>query len=177
MWQLGSFNITDRAGNTAPIAVAAGDTVNNVILAINGAGLNVTASLNASQTGLQLTDSSGTILQSLTVTEAGGTTAADLGILSANDGNIVGSDLNPVLTASTLIADLNGGSGLTLGQIDIVNGALSATVDLSGDATIGAVLASITGSAANVTASINNVREMLYKLFQTTPRPQLLLAK
>ena len=112
--------------------------------------------MNASQTGLKLTDASGTILQSLTVTEAGGTTAADLGILRVSDGNIVGSDLNPVLTTATLISDLNGGNGLTLGQIDIVNGALTATVDLSGDATIGAVLASITGSAANVTASINS---------------------
>jgi flagellar hook-associated protein 3 FlgL len=153
---LGSFDITDRAGNVTNITVAAGATINSVIADIN-LGANLTASLNASQTGLQIVDSSGLILQSLTVTESGGgTTAADLGILRVSDGNIVGSDLNPVLTATTLITDLNGGNGLTLGQIDIVNGALSATVDLSGDATIGAVLASITGSAANVAASINS---------------------
>jgi flagellar hook-associated protein 3 FlgL len=155
---LGSFDITSRAGitTTTTVTVVAGMTVNDIITAINVTP-NVTASLNASQTGLQLTDASGTILQSLTVTESGGgTTAADLGILRVSDGNIVGSDLNPVLTATTLITDLNGGNGLTLGQIDIVNGALSATVDLSGDATIGAVLASITGSAANVAASINS---------------------
>ena len=153
---LGSFNITDRAGTTAPIAVVGGMTVNGIITAINGAGTNITASLNASQSGLQLTDSSGTILQSLTVTEAGSTTAADLGILKANDGNIVGSDLNPVITATTLISDLNGGSGLTLGQIDIVNGALSATVNLSAATTVGDVLAAINGAGVNVTASINS---------------------
>jgi len=153
---LGSFNITDRGGYAAVINIGAATTVNDVILAINGAGINVTASLNASQTGLQLTDASGTILQSLTVTEAGGTTAADLGILRVSNGNIVGSDLNPLVTATTLISDLNGGNGLTLGQIDIVNGALSATVPLGAAATVNDVLTAINGAGVNVTASINN---------------------
>ncbi|MCH8932011.1 MAG: flagellar hook-associated protein FlgL [Nitrospinae bacterium] len=154
---LGSFNITDRAGNTSAITVFAGDTVNNGITAINAAvGINVTASLNASQTGLLLTDTSGTVLQSLTVTEAGGTTAQSLGILSQNDGNITGTNLNPVLTAATLISDLDAGSGLTLGQIDIVNGALAGVVDLSGATTVGDVLTAINGAGLNVTASINS---------------------
>jgi len=153
---LGSFNITDRAGNTAAVAVVGGMTVNNIIAAINGAGINVTASINADQTGLQLTDSSGTILQPLTVTEAGSTTAQGLGILSVNDGNIVGGDLNPILTTATLISDLDGGNGLTLGQIDIVNGSLSATVDLSATTTVGDVLTAINGAGVNVTASINS---------------------
>ncbi|MCH7650404.1 MAG: flagellar hook-associated protein FlgL [Nitrospinae bacterium] len=153
---LGSFNITDRAGNAAVINIAGATTVNDVITAINGAGINVTASLNASQTGLLLTDSSGTVLQSLTVTEAGGTTAQSLGILSQNDGNITGTNLNPVLTAATLISDLDAGSGLTLGQIDIVNGALAGVVDLSGATTVGDVLTAINGAGLNVTASINS---------------------
>jgi flagellar hook-associated protein 3 FlgL len=154
---LGSLNITDRAGNTAVINIGGATTVNNVITAINGAPINVVASLNASQTGLQLTDGSGTILQSLTVTEVGvGTTAQELGILRVNDGDIVGGDLNPVLTATTLISDLNAGNGLTLGQIDIVNGALSATLDLSADLTVNDVLTAINGAGVNVTASINS---------------------
>jgi len=152
---LGSFDITDRAGFITTVTVAAGDTVNDVITAIN-LGANLTASLNSSQTGLQITDSSGTILQSLTVTEAGSTTAADLGILSQNDGNITGSDLNPVLTAATLISDLDAGNGLTLGQIDIVNGALAGTVDLSLATTVGNVLTAINGAGLNLTASINS---------------------
>jgi len=152
---LGSFDITDRAGLITNVTVVAGMTVNDVITAIN-VGANLTASLNSSQTGLQITDSSGTILQSLTVTESGSTTAADLGILKANDGNIVGGDLNPILTSTTLISDLDGGNGLTLGQIDIVNGALSATVDLSGAITVGDVLTAIDGAGVNVTTSINS---------------------
>jgi len=149
---LGSFNITDRAGNAAVINIGGATTVNDVITAINGAGINVTASLNGSQTGLLLTDTSGTVLQSLTVTEAGST----LGILSQNDGNITGTNLNPVLTAATLISDLDAGSGLTLGQIDIVNGALAGVVDLSGATTVGDVLTAINGAGLNVTASINS---------------------
>lgn len=152
---LGTFNITDRAGNAAVVNIGGATTVNDVIGAINGAGINVTASINSSQTGLQLMDASGTILQSLTVTEAGGTTAAELGILKVSDGNIVGGDLNPALATTTLISDLNGGSGLTLGQIDIVNGALSATVDLSAAVTVNDVLTAINGAGLNVTASIN----------------------
>jgi len=152
----GSFNITDRAGNVGVVNIVAGMTVNNVIAAINGAGTNITAAINADQTGLLLTDASAVILNSMSVTEAGGTTAQSLGILSTSDSSIIGSDLNPVITATTLIADLNGGAGLTLGQIDITNGTLTATVDLSGAATVGDVLTALNGAGVNVTASINS---------------------
>ena len=153
---LGTFNITDRAGNVGVVNVVGGMTVNDVITAINAAGTNVTASLNADQTGLLLTDASATILNSLTVTEAGSTTAQDLGILSTNDGDITGKNLDPILTTATLIADLDGGNGFTLGQIDIVNGALAATVNLGAATTVGDVLTAINGAGVNVTASINS---------------------
>lgn len=154
----GSFTITDREGVSAVIAVAAGDTVNDVITAINGAvGLSVTASLNSSRDGLLLTDTSTVISQPLTVTEvAGGTTAASLGILGQRDGDLVGRSLNPIITANTLIADLDGGNGLVLGQIDILNGGLTDTVDLSGAVNVGDVLVLITGAATGVTATINS---------------------
>jgi flagellar hook-associated protein 3 FlgL len=152
---LGNFDVTDRSGNTTTVTVGALTTINDVIADIS-AGANLTASLNPSQTGLQITDSSATILQSLTVTEAGSTTAADLGILKVNDGDIVGSDLNPIITTATLISDLDGGNGLTLGQIDIVNGALSATVDLSTATTVGDILTIINGAGVNVSATINS---------------------
>jgi flagellar hook-associated protein 3 FlgL len=153
---LGSFNITDRAGNAAVVNIGGATTINDVITAINGAGINVAASLNASQTGLQLTDSSGVILQPLTVTEAGSTTAQNLGILKISDGDIVGGDLNPVITSATFVTDLDGGNGLTLGIIDIVNGALNATVNLSPATTVGDILTLINIAGVNVTASINS---------------------
>ncbi len=155
---LGSFTVTDRAGTTSGlINVVGGMTVNALIAAISAAP-NITASLNADKSGLLITDTtpSNLITQPLTVTEGSGTTAQSLGILSQNDGNITGTNLNPVLTAATLISDLDAGNGLTLGQIDIVNGALAGTVDLSLETTVGGVLMAINGAGLNVFADINS---------------------
>jgi flagellin-like hook-associated protein FlgL len=98
----------------------------------------------------------------LTVAEvSGGSTALKLGILGQRDGNISGSDLNPTVTSATLISDLNGGDGLTLNQISIVNGSASGTVTLSSATTIGEVINLINSSSLNVTASINSAGNSL----------------
>jgi flagellar hook-associated protein 3 FlgL len=153
----GSFSITDRAGNSGTVTVTSSDTVDSLISKINALGGNVTASINSNGSGLQLTDGSSVISQALTVAEiSGGSTAVELGILGQRDGNISGSDLNPVVTSSTLISDLKGGDGLTLNQISIVNGATSGAVTLSSATTIGDVINLINSSSFNVTASINS---------------------
>ncbi len=153
----GTFSITDRAGNSANIAVAAGADINTVIGAINGAGLNVTAAINAQRNGLVLTDSSTTIVGSLTVAEVGGgTTAQALGIEGRIDGNLQGRDIDPRVTGNTLVSELNNGQGINLGSINIVNGATSGTVNLSAASTLNDVLATINGAGLNVTASINS---------------------
>lgn len=158
----GSFSIADRAGNTATISVNSGDTVSNLISRINSSAVNVTASINSNGNGLQLTDTNSVVSQALTITEvSGGNTASDLGILGKRDGNLTGSDLNPLLTSSTLISDLDGGNGLTLNQINIVNGSASGTVTLSSATTIGDVLNTINNSELNVTASINSAGNSL----------------
>ncbi len=151
----GSFQVTDRAGNTATIAVTSGMTVGDVINAINAAGLNVTASLNADGNALQLTDSTSVILQGLQVSEvSGGTTASDLGILGRRDGNLEGTDLDPQLTGALQIGQLNGGDGATLESLRIVNGAASGTVSLSSASTLNDVISQINGAGLNVTAGI-----------------------
>jgi flagellar hook-associated protein 3 FlgL len=153
----GSFNITDRAGNSGTVTLTSTDTVTDLISKINQLSGNVTASINANGSGLQLIDESSVISQALTVEEiSGGTTALALGILGKRDGNISGSDLNPVVTLSTLISDLKNGDGLTLNQIEIVNGATSGTVTLSSATTIGDVIDLINKSSFNVIASINS---------------------
>lgn len=161
---VGTFTITNRAGVSTVIdtALLATPTVNALIAAISAAP-NITASLNADKSGLLITDTtpSNLITQPLTVTEGSGTTAQSLGILSQNDGNITGTNLNPVLTSATLISDLDGGNGLTLGEISIVNGAFSGTVDLSPFSAAGTVQdvldeINIINAGLNVTASINS---------------------
>ncbi len=153
----GQFTINDRGGNSATITVSAGQTLGNVISAINAAGLNVTASLNSGRNGLTLTDTSSVVTQSLSVAEvSGGATAQSLGITGQRDGNLTGLDLNGLVTASTPIADLNNGAGLTLNDINLTNGAASATVTLSSAATVGDVINLINASGVNITASINS---------------------
>ena len=51
----GSFVLNDRAGNSATVSVNAGGTVDSVITTINNAGLNITASINDSNSGIKLT--------------------------------------------------------------------------------------------------------------------------
>jgi flagellar hook-associated protein 3 FlgL len=158
----GSFTITDRAGNSGTVTVNATDTIGSLISKINGLGGNVTASINANGSGLQLTDGNSVVSQALTVAEiSGGSTALELGILGQRDGNISGSDLNPGLASSTLISNLNGGDGLTLNQIGIVNGSASGAITLSSATTIGEVIDLINNSSFNVTASINSAGNSL----------------
>ena len=158
----GSFTITDRSGNAGSVVVTSTDTIGSLISKINGLSGNVTASINLSGYGLELTDGSSLITQSLSVTdESSSNVALKLGILGQRDGNISGSDLNPTITSSTLISELNGGDGLTINQIGIVNGSASGTVTLSSAITIGDVINQINSSSLNVTASINNAGNSL----------------
>jgi len=153
----GQFTIADRGGNSATLTVASGATVGSVVFAINAAGLNVIASVNSSGDGITLTDNSSVITQALTVTEvSGGSTAFGLGILGQRNGNLEGRQLNALVSSATAVSDLNGGAGLTLGDISITNGAASGMVSLSSATTIGDVINLINNAGFNVTASINS---------------------
>ncbi|MBI5184062.1 MAG: hypothetical protein HY999_06830, partial [Nitrospinae bacterium] len=70
------------------------------------------------------------------------------------------TDLNPAvgdqISLDTLISSLNGGQGLTLGTIRIINGALTGDIDLSSAVDVGDILGNINSSGLNVTASIDS---------------------
>jgi len=158
----GSFTLTDRSGNSGTVTVNTTDTIGSLITKINALGGSVTASINSKGSGLQLTDNSSVVSQALGVADvSGGSTASELGILGQRDGNISGSDLNPTVSSDTLIADLNGGNGLTLNEIGISNGAASGTITLSTATTLGDVISQINSSSFNVTASINSAGNSL----------------
>ncbi len=158
----GQFSITDRGGNSANITVATGATLGTVISAINSAGVNVSAAVDSSGKGIALTDSSPVITQALTVQEVGGgTTGTALGIVGQRDGNLSGTVLNPKVTGATLLTDLNGGTGLALNDIKVINGAASATISFSSATTIGDALNLINSAGLNVTASINSAGNAL----------------
>jgi flagellar hook-associated protein 3 FlgL len=68
------------------------------------------------------------------------------------------ADLTPSVSASTRIIDLNGtgGSGVSLGEIQLGNGTTSKIVDLSGANNLGDVINDINAAGVgNITASIN----------------------
>lgn len=76
--------------------------------------------------------------------------------MGADLSQLAGSaELRPRIRTTTNLADLNGGSGVSLGIIEITAGAgPPAIVDLSGATTVQDVLDSINGSAAGVSAEI-----------------------
>ncbi|MFQ5672647.1 MAG: flagellar hook-associated protein FlgL [Nitrospinales bacterium] len=158
----GAFTLADQAGNTGTVNITASMTVGNAIAAINAAGTNITASVNSAQNGIKLTDSSALIVQALTVSEvSGGSTAADLGILGQRNGSLEGLDLDPRLNGSTRISQLNGGQGLTLSSINIVNGSASGAISLASANTVGDVLGLINNAGLNVTAGISSQGNVL----------------
>jgi len=158
----GSISITDRGGNSSTVSISSTMTLANVIAAINSASVNLTASINSSGNGITIRDTSSVIKQSLTVSEvSNGTTAAGLGILGKKDGNIEGTDLNAVLSKTTLFSELNGGLGLTLGNVSIINGSASGAVNLSSATNISDAITLINNSGLNVTASINSAGNSL----------------
>ncbi len=140
------------------VDLAGAKTIGQVIDKINtdGAG-KVRAELSPDGSGIRLVDLTGA--GSITVNEIdGGRTAADLGLLGSTTGpahtgsNVLGS-LN-----SVSLAALNGGKGLTLGQIQITDrrGA-SATIDLSGAKTVQDVLDALSNNPnLSITAQLNS---------------------
>ncbi len=159
----GSFTITDRAGATGSVTVGAGSTVGSLIGAINASGANVTASIASDGMSIQIKDNNTTnVTGPITITNTSGTTASDLGIGgSRNVGLFSGDNMNPSVTASTLLSDLQGGNGLTATSISVVNGATSATVTFAGATTVGDIINAINASGANVTAGINSSKSAM----------------
>ena len=74
---LGAIQLTDRSGASATVNLSAAETLDDIINAINNAGLGITAAVNSARNGIQLTDSTGASASNLIVANADGTNAAD----------------------------------------------------------------------------------------------------
>jgi len=155
----GNLTITDRAGNAAVVAVAANQTIDDVITNINGAGVDVTAALNAEGNGITLTDTRVFPIQNLVVNN--NATARDLGIVGDKPGNIYGADLNPAVTDATRISVLDGGAGLTLSAIKVFNGLKNEEMYLSRAGSITDILNAINSLNIDANASINSSKTAL----------------
>ena len=88
-----------------------------------------------------------------------GSSVGSIGILGSRNGNFTGLDLNPQLSANTKLYQLNGGNGITLSDIKIINGSASGTVSfssLSSNSTMGDLINIINNSEFNVKAAIGS---------------------
>lgn len=130
-----SFTITASDGTAVNVALVTAQSLGDAVDAINTAGAGkVKAEFTAGGNGIKLTDTSGGGGTFSVVDATGSKAAADLGIATADAGGAVvnGSDILAGIN-TVLIASLNGGAGLTLGEISIQDrDGDSATVDLAG---------------------------------------------
>ncbi len=131
---------------TKTITWPSGGTVQDVLNAINGAGLGVKAQINSTSTGIEILNATqGT---SLSVGENGGTTATELGLRT--------------LDLTTPLSQLNNGAGVSVAggstadfQISTAGGGTPFQVSLGGAQTVQDVLNAInTAGGGSVTAAL-----------------------
>ncbi len=161
---LTDLEITLSDGSSATIDLSTATSTSEVIDAINGAGLSLTARLNDARNGLQLRDLSGGT-GSLSVSSADDT-AASLGIeASTTDDILVGSNLNrQTVTTETLLSELNQGNGIDGGSFTITDsagavGAVNLTVE--GITTVGGLIDAINDLGIGVAASLNDAGDSI----------------
>jgi flagellar hook-associated protein 3 FlgL len=153
--------VTDGVSpQTASIDLSAAETIGDVQTLIQNAfsagPISLTVDVDpATNSGLRLTPSTGTVAVS---DVTGRTTAADLGIASAAQATVLGSDLDPRLTLQTTLASLNGGTGIgpTAGAgLVVTNGAATRTIDLSSAQTVEDLFNLLQQANLNVSTTIN----------------------
>ncbi len=159
----GVLDFTARDGTNFTVDVSGAVSVDEIISLVNndaGNGGRITLALNEVGHGLLLTDTTGGT-NNLIVT---GDTATSLGISTDENGpggiaadSITGTSLqHKYLAMSTLVDDLNGGSGIGTGKFRITDGnSISFTVDIGSDTeTVYDLVKEIQGQADAAGASI-----------------------
>ncbi len=158
---LGEISITNRSGVTTSVMLDSAGSVSEVIGLINAADADVTASINQAGNGILLTDQTGDTASDLIVADISGTAATDLKIVGSFTADRVdsGNLQYQYIFASTLLASLNGGQGISRGQFTITDSSgVTATVDLSqgNETTVQDVLDEINSRGLLINAEINN---------------------
>lgn len=158
-----SLTLTDRSGATTTLNnLDQLHSLSEIVDAINNAGLAITASLNASGTGLRLTDTSGQTTSNLIVS---GDAAAALGIEADVAANTVnGSHLRTqYVSNATKLSDLNYGRGIGLGSFRIIDGlGISRTININANQTnLQDIIQVINAQGFGVRARVNDTGDGL----------------
>ncbi|MCH7883657.1 MAG: flagellar filament capping protein FliD [Planctomycetes bacterium] len=146
----GVVSLTDSLGQTATIDLSEAETLQDIVDLINGDGTTaLTASINAANNGIALRDESegaGVV----GISDVSGSLAADLGIagtfdLSANR-TVNGGNLQlQYISRHTLLSELNGGRGVSLGPFRVTdsNGAVHVVNPANNIETVGEIIDAI----------------------------------
>ncbi|PHR94791.1 MAG: hypothetical protein COA78_31560 [Blastopirellula sp.] len=172
--ELGLLDITDRSGTTKSIDLSAAETVEDVIHAINEAGLGVEASINSAGNGIRIKDNTGEFASNLVIANGDATNSADkLQITNDSSQSSVnsGSLHLQFISEQTTLDSLNGGQGIDRGKFLIkdTNGS-GKIIDLADESikTLGDVIDMINIEfSIDVTARINDNGDGLV-LFDTS---------
>jgi flagellar hook-associated protein 2 len=159
--QLGAIQLTDRSGASATVDLSAAETLDDVIAAINAAGIAIEARYNSARNGVALVDTSGGSGHLIVADADASAAATKLGLLvnAAVGGVNSGSLHRQVVSESTMVASYNGGKGVSKGSFLITDSAgQNSAVNLTvlNAQTIGDVIDAINGLSIGVEARIND---------------------
>ena len=152
------FRIQAGDGSTFDINLATAKTIGQVLDAINKVTAGkVVAAVRTDGSGIRLTDTTGGGGSFGVAALSGSNAASDLGIAGTGiAGTISGSPLIASLN-STLISSLNGGSGIPLGSIGLVDrSGATATGNLSGATSVQDLINTFNQSGVGIKASLNS---------------------
>jgi flagellar hook-associated protein 2 len=158
---LGSLDLTDRSGATANVDLSSANTLDDVIEAINNAGLGVNAAVNAARNGIVVTDITGQTASNLIIASADANeTAEKLGLVV--DAAITTQASGPLhrktVNENTSLSQLNGGQGITRGSFRIIDTNGNQATVIIGDnvKTVGDALDAIKDAGLAISARIND---------------------
>lgn len=159
---LGLLDLTDRSGASATVDLSSAETLQDIIDAVNDAGLGISARVNDARNGLTLTDTTGATASNLIVGNADSTNSADkLGLTTdAATTGVNGGNLGRKLIGeATRLSTLNGGRGIARGTLVIRDTqGTERTINLRPETiqTVGDVLSEINAAGLALQARVNS---------------------
>lgn len=159
---LGLLNLQSRSGASTTVNLAQAETLDDVVRAINAAGVAISARVNDARNGILINDTSGATSGNLVISNGDGTTrtADRLGIaINAAQNSKNSADLHrQVVNENTRLASLNGAAGVALGTFRILDSKGNGrTVDITTKVkTVGDVITAINRLGLDLVARIND---------------------
>ncbi|MBX3415419.1 MAG: flagellar filament capping protein FliD [Pirellulales bacterium] len=159
---LGTLSLTDRSGASATVDLSTAETLQEVIDAINAAGIGIEAAVNSARNGISLADTTGSTVSNLIVSNVvpASQTAEKLSLaINATVTSVNSQSLRlQSISENTLLSSYNGGAGVTRGTVKLTDTAgVSGTLNLADESiqTIGDVLTAIRRLGIGIEGRIN----------------------